>query len=665
MAEPANEATRSQGERSGRVKWWVLTALGLVLIAGIVWWFRPLPSAKPKIGRETTYLTEPVRDDGTIDYLAALNDRLSEGVTPDNNAFIAIAYTMGRDDWRSAEKRRFVYRWLKVDPPPATLAQFVTYNTFADRHSLKPRPPATQPSEQFLNALEDQLQQSDAISPPSLNHWLKDQLPQGRAATQPDRTDQAHLPEGPWKPEAYPRVYAWLKRNKAALGRVAIALHRPKWYAPRGPGNSPFELAFPGDWLNHVEGIAEAYACRARYHLAKQQTRRAIRDVFSMLRLARHQGAHAGSLTEHLRALAIERRGFDVLAEIIGHGAPSAPDALWMEWAWTSLPRPKGLARIFDSGERIFNLALITAVWRRLNTVQSSDSSPIEMGAGLPTVHPGDYNPNPALRRINDFWDNVARLGRIKDYSKYQTVHRKLVDPVKFDVDVSWYRSWQGKLALAIGSSRMQRGLMTRLANHFLLLHLIPSVDNAYRTYWRTRMHRDLARLAIALGGYRAEHGQYPKELAALSPEWLNPVPKDLFVDEPVRYDRRGPGAVVIYSVGPDQKDNGGKEDDVVLRLGAAATPATQPASASTAPGLAVCAIAAAGGGRAEGVGAALAAVGSSAGGIGFWHEGPGVRPGAGDPAMATALAAGRGGPGTRRLALPPRRAARPADWGD
>ena len=44
------------------------------------------PKPKITIGKETTYITEPLRPDGYPDYVAALNRRASEGVTPENNA---------------------------------------------------------------------------------------------------------------------------------------------------------------------------------------------------------------------------------------------------------------------------------------------------------------------------------------------------------------------------------------------------------------------------------------------------------------------------------------------------------------------------------------------------------------------------------------------------
>nr|CAA9286545.1 hypothetical protein AVDCRST_MAG63-3995 [uncultured Armatimonadetes bacterium] len=68
-----------------------------------------------------------------------------------------------------------------------------------------------------------------------------------------------------------------------------------------------------------------------------------------------------------------------------------------------------------------------------------------------------------------------------------------------------------------------------------------------------------LLTVALALRAYRAERGRYPERLAELAPEYLKSVPVDPFALEgPLRYRRTATG-YVLYSVGPDGKDDGGK----------------------------------------------------------------------------------------------------------
>jgi hypothetical protein len=63
----------------------------------------------------------------------------------------------------------------------------------------------------------------------------------------------------------------------------------------------------------------------------------------------------------------------------------------------------------------------------------------------------------------------------------------------------------------------------------------------------------------FALRAYHQEHHAYPETLAALVPEYLSATPADPFVQsQPLRY-RRVAAKYLLYSVGPDGKDDGGK----------------------------------------------------------------------------------------------------------
>ena len=73
----------------------------------------------------------------------------------------------------------------------------------------------------------------------------------------------------------------------------------------------------------------------------------------------------------------------------------------------------------------------------------------------------------------------------------------------------------------------------------------------------RTRAYLRLLRTELALREFRLRHGAYPAKLEALAPEALAVVPVDPFSEQPLRYRRQGNG-YVLYSVGPDLKDDGG-----------------------------------------------------------------------------------------------------------
>ncbi len=64
---------------------------------------------------------------------------------------------------------------------------------------------------------------------------------------------------------------------------------------------------------------------------------------------------------------------------------------------------------------------------------------------------------------------------------------------------------------------------------------------------------------AIALERYRIKYGSYPNSLTQLSPEFLKAVPVDFMDGQPLRYRRTSDGHFILYSVGLDCVDDGGK----------------------------------------------------------------------------------------------------------
>ena len=64
---------------------------------------------------------------------------------------------------------------------------------------------------------------------------------------------------------------------------------------------------------------------------------------------------------------------------------------------------------------------------------------------------------------------------------------------------------------------------------------------------------------AIALERYRGKHGLYPKTLAELAPESLKTVPVDFMDGQPLRYRLTDDGHFILYSIGLDCVDDGGK----------------------------------------------------------------------------------------------------------
>jgi hypothetical protein len=72
--------------------------------------------------------------------------------------------------------------------------------------------------------------------------------------------------------------------------------------------------------------------------------------------------------------------------------------------------------------------------------------------------------------------------------------------------------------------------------------------------------------IACALERYRLAHGEYPETLDALAPGFIPQLPRDIVNGEPLKYRRADNGKFLLYSVGWNETDDGGKDVSNVSR---------------------------------------------------------------------------------------------------
>lgn len=80
----------------------------------------------------------------------------------------------------------------------------------------------------------------------------------------------------------------------------------------------------------------------------------------------------------------------------------------------------------------------------------------------------------------------------------------------------------------------------------------------AMRKYAIGQTHVNEAMVACALERYRLANGQFPETLNTITPQYLEKMPLDLVTGEPLKYRRTADGQFVLYSVGWNEKDDGG-----------------------------------------------------------------------------------------------------------
>jgi ABC-type transport system involved in multi-copper enzyme maturation permease subunit len=169
----------------------------------------------------------------------------------------------------------------------------------------------------------------------------------------------------------------------------------------------------------------------------------------------------------------------------------------------------------------------------------------------------------------DDFWERLSE-GRIPVMGSYSpngfaflkgifegspTEHRAVC--LKYNSEFVEIMKLPDHIALARISA------LPNLATSYFMMF---SSSNFTQIQWVPLAELRCAVAILAVERYRLAHGNWPKSLDDLAPAFLREVPADPFDGKPLRY-RRLPDGVVIYAVGFDGTDDGGKLDRGASRL--------------------------------------------------------------------------------------------------
>lgn len=88
---------------------------------------------------------------------------------------------------------------------------------------------------------------------------------------------------------------------------------------------------------------------------------------------------------------------------------------------------------------------------------------------------------------------------------------------------------------------------------------LLPALTRCSAKFAYAQATTDLARIACALERYRLAHAEYPESLGVLVPQFMKKIPHDIVGGQPFKYRRTDDGQFLLYSVGWNGTDDGGK----------------------------------------------------------------------------------------------------------
>jgi hypothetical protein len=281
-------------------------------------------------------------------------------------------------------------------------------------------------------------------------------------------------------------------------------------------------------------------------------------DLLSCHRLSRLCGQDP-TLVGALVSIAVDGVASKGDAAVIEHGNLSLAQARRMMDQFQSLDPLPSMAEKIDIGERFMYADVVCCLAR-------GDTGALEMTGGGASSVVGKALKSAAgvmidwdliLRRGNAWYDRMVQTARIPTYAQRVRAEEALdeeIQAVARDIKDPW------KVAGSFLLGKSPRRVASESISNVLAALLLPAVNAACKVEDRQKTQEHLTVIGFALAAYRAENGAYPERLADLAPQTIAQVPVDLYTGQAFRYQRQGDG-FLMYSLGPNRADNGGKVD--------------------------------------------------------------------------------------------------------
>ena len=158
------------------------------------------------------------------------------------------------------------------------------------------------------------------------------------------------------------------------------------------------------------------------------------------------------------------------------------------------------------------------------------------------------FDRDPVLPRC---WNRLEQLNLNRAFNdtllpRIDLARREISPSVNHSMDLSFQDSYGAK------------GFSALLHHHMMANLELPGYAHVGEKVAFVQSEVDMAMLACALERYRLAQGQYPDTLNALVPRFAAALPHDIINGQPLKYRRTENGRFILYSIGWNEKDDGG-----------------------------------------------------------------------------------------------------------
>jgi hypothetical protein len=158
--------------------------------------------------------------------------------------------------------------------------------------------------------------------------------------------------------------------------------------------------------------------------------------------------------------------------------------------------------------------------------------------------------------------DRVGNLVLLQMYLTIRAQRAEVLECLTEAVELGKLPAPKQKLAFAAVDQKFRQ--MNRLS---LARLIVPAFGRIAEADLRTKAILLTAVAGLAAERFRLANGRWPRDLAELTPAYLDAVPLDPFDGQPLRF-KKSDGTLVIYSVGIDAVDDGGQLDEKPFQPG-------------------------------------------------------------------------------------------------
>lgn len=511
--------------------------------------------------RKVTHITAPLDESGKVDYLEAINNKYSRGVTPETNWEVALLREFGAP--KLSPNTMIEYRRrLGINPilPPADRVPLRGYRSGADYSELD-----NQANESFMNS------------------------------------------SGPWTSAQFPHEARWLDLRKNALDRLVVASNRPNNYVPQvaseqdfanliqqieafvgekkdsqDPGEkmaaamvelitpqlegptAPLSRIHANDSVNYGRDLARMLARRSSLRIGEGDMPGAMSDLLALHRIGCLTGK--GNLMQWISGQALEEVALIGDLDLVESGKLTDQQCKQYLQSLQKLPEHRTAADLLDVEVRYQLLdAIQFAAVQHEQTLGKLSQTGLLDELTVSRIKNLDWSE--VMRRVNQFLDERVALERNPETRQERIASEDATRPL----------SQEEQIKMLMDRAKQGQNELEEFIAEMYLNEISPLALRKIETRPKTRRWVVQAGLAAEL--YRHEHGGYPKSLELLEPYVSGPlIDANTGKSFVLRPTEKG---ILLYSFGANGTDDSGMDmarldgwsgdgptpDDIAIRL--------------------------------------------------------------------------------------------------